>query len=212
MEGFARRAGAQPGVARPQAGLRRVSTGSTSESLTRAKRHAAHRAAGRLAEGEGFEPPVTFRPRRFSKPLHSTTLATLRRRAGRHYRRERGGLHEIGELQGSSACDRRPRRLSRSRVPLANGRLHGSTILVRRSQRLLAGPRSGATAPAARRASASIEGNPATATGCQRRYFGFFRISGTIVNLPPLRSAMPRSSGMSTLSRPNVIVWVFTRA
>src|SRR6516165_10529844 len=30
-----------------------------------------------LAEGEGFEPPVDLRPRRFSRPLQSTTLPSL---------------------------------------------------------------------------------------------------------------------------------------
>jgi hypothetical protein len=47
--------------------------------------------------------------------------------------------------------------------------------------------------------------------GAPRQRRGFFT-SGTIVNFPPLRSAMPRSSGMSTFMRPNVIVCVFTRA
>ena len=32
-----------------------------------------------MAEGEGFEPPVHFRARRFSRPVHSTTLPPLRR-------------------------------------------------------------------------------------------------------------------------------------
>ena len=31
-----------------------------------------------LAEGEGFEPSVTLLPRRFSRPVHSTTLPPLR--------------------------------------------------------------------------------------------------------------------------------------
>ena len=32
-----------------------------------------------MAEGEGFEPPVHFRARRFSRPVHSTALPPLRR-------------------------------------------------------------------------------------------------------------------------------------
>src|SRR6202011_6203344 len=33
---------------------------------------------GKLAEGEGFEPPRAWRPLRFSRPLRSTTPASLR--------------------------------------------------------------------------------------------------------------------------------------
>src|SRR5687767_15993155 len=33
---------------------------------------------GYLAEGEGFEPPVRLPAQRFSRPPHSTTLASLR--------------------------------------------------------------------------------------------------------------------------------------
>ena len=32
-----------------------------------------------MAEREGFEPPVRFHVRRFSRPVHSTTLPPLRR-------------------------------------------------------------------------------------------------------------------------------------
>ncbi len=32
-----------------------------------------------MAEGEGFEPPVHFHVRRFSRPVHSTALPPLRR-------------------------------------------------------------------------------------------------------------------------------------
>ncbi len=54
---------------RPQAGQRGASTGSVSEALTRAtRRAAAARPLSRVAEGQGFEPWVTLRPRRFSKP------------------------------------------------------------------------------------------------------------------------------------------------
>src|SRR4030042_6418440 len=33
----------------------------------------------KMAEGEGFEPPVELPPQRFSRPPHSTTLAPLRK-------------------------------------------------------------------------------------------------------------------------------------
>ena len=33
-----------------------------------------------MAEAQGFEPWEDFHPRRFSRPVHSTTLPSLRRR------------------------------------------------------------------------------------------------------------------------------------
>src|SRR5215469_16721734 len=41
-----------------------------------ARTHEGH--LGVLAEGEGFEPPRAWRPLRFSRPLRSTTPASLR--------------------------------------------------------------------------------------------------------------------------------------
>ncbi len=37
-----------------------------------------------MAEGEGFEPPVRSHARRFSRPVHSTTLPPLLKRCANH--------------------------------------------------------------------------------------------------------------------------------
>ena len=67
-------------------GGRRVSTAAScrtaehpSQFEVRGMMSAARRRPLALAEGGGFEPPVRFPARRFSRPVHSTTLPPLRR-------------------------------------------------------------------------------------------------------------------------------------
>ena len=72
--------------------------------------------AGEVAEGEGFEPPLDFRPKRFSRPPVSTTHTSLR-----------GGLWGFGFIvtgpagSGRAACGESASGLPRAVTPSARG-------------------------------------------------------------------------------------------
>jgi hypothetical protein len=64
-------------------GLNRRQSRRTRPNVSPARRHGLGRACTRpdqRAEGVGFEPTVTRRPQRLSRPPHSSALATFRRR------------------------------------------------------------------------------------------------------------------------------------
>ena len=83
-------------------------------------RRGGHRPSAfvlRLAEGVGFEPTVGLHPRRFSRPMHSSTLPPLR--AGAMVSRPRSHAENANSVQG----------LMRSRPPKYGRSTSGMTML-----------------------------------------------------------------------------------
>ena len=115
MASEAARAAASDGRAEdPRGGAALGSEGEPGEAADRGRAHeptpvhrpVAHRPSpeGQVAESVGFEPTVASRPQRFSRPSHSSTLATLR--AGR-YRSASPALRRRRTVRSAAASARR---------------------------------------------------------------------------------------------------------